>query len=58
MKAAIQITLETEAGRQVEEIARWERSEHRLEDIGLTLAESKRLLAAVQKILVEQQIAE
>ena len=58
MKAAIQITLETEAGQQVEEIARWERSEHRLEDIGLTLAESKRLLAAVQKILVEQQIAE
>jgi hypothetical protein len=58
MKAAIQITLETEVGQQVQEIASWERNEHRLEDIGLTLAESKSLLAAVQKILVEQQVAE
>ena len=58
MKAAIQITLETEVGQQVQEIASWERNEHRLEDNGLTLAESKHLLAAVQKILVQQQVAE
>jgi hypothetical protein len=51
MKAAVQITLETEVGQQVQEIASWERNEYRLEDIGLTLAESKILLAAVQKTL-------
>lgn len=58
MKARIQITVETEVGQQVQEIACWERHEHRLEDIGLTLAESKSLLAAIEKILVEQQITE
>ena len=45
MKAAIHITLETEVGQQVQEIASWERNEHRLEAIGLSLAESKSLLA-------------
>jgi hypothetical protein len=58
MKAHIQITIETEIGQHVQQIACWERNEHRMEDIGLTLAESKSLLAAIQKMLVEQQIAE
>jgi PHP family Zn ribbon phosphoesterase len=35
-----------------------ERDGHRLAEIGLTLAESKSLLAAVQKIVVEHQTAE
>ncbi|GAC1456045.1 MAG: hypothetical protein PVSMB10_14030 [Pseudarthrobacter sp.] len=58
MKARIQITIETEVGQYVQEIACWDRKEHRFEDIGLTLAESKSLLAAIQKILVEQQVTE
>lgn len=58
MKARIQITVETESGQYSQELACWERREHRLEDIGLTLSESKRLLAAIQKILVEQQVDE
>ncbi len=58
MKAHIQITIETEFGQHVQQIACWERKEYGLEDIGLTLAESKSLLAAIQKMLVEQQIAE
>lgn len=51
MKARIQITIETEVGQYGQEIACWDRKEHRSEDIGLTLAESKSLLAAIQKIL-------
>ena len=58
MRARIQITIETEGGQHVEEVACWERQEHRVEDIGLTLAESKSLVAGIQKILVEQQVAE
>jgi hypothetical protein len=58
MKARMQITIETDVGPYVEEMACWERPAHRLEDIGPTLAESKRLLAAIQKILVEQQVTE
>lgn len=58
MTIAIKIALETEDGQHVQEIACWERNHHRLEDTGMTLSESKSLLAAVQKILVEQQIAE
>jgi hypothetical protein len=44
--------------KEVQEIASRGREEHRLEDIGLTLAESKTLLTAAQKILVKQQLAE
>jgi hypothetical protein len=58
MKARIQITIETDLGQHVDEMACWERQAHRLEDIGLTLAESKCLLAAIQKILVEHQVTE
>lgn len=57
MKAVIEIRVETEGGLHVQEIACWERDEHRLADIGLSLEESKSLLAAVQKIVVEHQTA-
>jgi len=40
MNARIHITVETEVGQHVEEIACWDRDQHRLEDIGLTLAEA------------------
>jgi hypothetical protein len=58
MKARIQVTIESEVGPQVQEIACWNREGHRLEDIGLTLAEANGLLKTLQKILVEQQINE
>jgi hypothetical protein len=58
MKAIIQVVIETEAGPQMQEVACLERKEHCLENIGLTLAESKSLLLAAQKILIDQQIAE
>jgi hypothetical protein len=58
MKAIIQIVIETELGRQMQEVVCLERKEHCLENIGLTLAESKSLLLSAQKILIDQQIAE
>jgi hypothetical protein len=58
MKAVIEIRIEGEAGPYIQEVACVERDGHRLADIGLTLAESKNLLTAVQKVMVEHQIAE
>jgi hypothetical protein len=61
MRFRIQIVVETEAGSQVQEIveiAGLERNDHRLAEVGLTLAESKRVLADIQKIVVEQQVSE
>ena len=58
MKCRVQIITETEAGDQVQEIACLERNTARLEDVGLTLAETRCLLAGVQKAVVQQQIAE
>jgi hypothetical protein len=58
MKAIIQVVIETELGPQMQEVACLERKEHCLENIGLTLAESKSLLLAAQKMLIDQQIAE
>ena len=58
MKAVIEIRIEAEGGPLVREIACLERDGHRLAEIGLTLAESKSLLTAVQKIVVEHQAAE
>ena len=49
MKAVIEIRIEAEGGQLVHEIACVERDGHRLAEIGLTLAESKSLLTAVQK---------
>jgi hypothetical protein len=58
MKAVIEIRIEVEGVTHVQEIACVERDGHRLAEIGLTLAESKSLLAAVQKIVVEHQTGE
>ena len=58
MKAVIEIRIESAGGSRVEQLACLEREEHRLADMGLTLAESKGLLLALQKILVEQQATE
>jgi hypothetical protein len=58
MKAVIEIRIEAESGPYVREVACVERDGHRLADIGLSLAESKSLLTAVQKIVVEHQTAE
>ena len=58
MKAVIEIRIEAEGGPYVREVACVERDGHRLADIGLSLAESKSLLTAVQKIVVEHQTAE
>jgi len=58
MKCRVQVIMETEAGEQVQEITCLERNTARLEEVGLTLAEARSLLAGVQKAAVEQQIAE
>jgi hypothetical protein len=52
MRAVIEIRIETEGGPHVRKIGSLERDGHRLADIGLTLAESKSLLATVQKMVV------
>jgi hypothetical protein len=58
MKFLIHLVAESEAGQHVQEIACLERKEHRLEDIGLTLREAKKLLGAIQQRMVEQQVEE
>jgi hypothetical protein len=58
MRAVIEIRIETEGAPHVRKIGCLERDGHRLADIGLTLAESKSLLATVQKMVVEHQTAE
>lgn len=58
MKAIIEIRIETEGSSYVREVACVERDGHRLADIGITLVESKSLLMAVQKLVVEHQAAE
>lgn len=61
MTVRIQIVVETEAGphgQEIVEIARLERHDHNLVEVGLTLAESKNLLAAIQRIVVEHQVTE
>ena len=49
MKFLIHLIAESEVGQQVQEIACLERKEHRLEDVGLTLREAKKLLRAIQQ---------
>jgi hypothetical protein len=58
MKFLIHLVTESEAGQHVQEIACLERKEHRLEDVGLTLREAKKLLGAIQQRMVEQQVEE
>ena len=58
MKFFIHLVAESEAGQHVQEIACLERKEHRLEEVGLTLREAKKLLGAIQQRMVEQQVEE
>ena len=58
MRFLIHLIAESEAGQRVQEIARLERNEPRLENIGLSLREAKQLLAAIQTNIVEQQVAD
>ena len=58
MNLIVQIIVETESGQRTLELTRLERQSACLENIGLTLAESKQLLATLQSRLVEEQISE
>lgn len=60
MNLIIQIIMETETGHQTQEVARLERQPQGacLENVGLTLAEGKQLLATLQARMVGEQIAE
>jgi hypothetical protein len=49
MKFFIHLVAESEAGQHVQEIAYLERKEDRLEEVGLTLREAKKLLGAIQQ---------
>jgi hypothetical protein len=55
MKLLIHLVAESELGQHVQEIACLERKEHRLENVGLTLREAKKLLGEIQQRMVEQQ---
>lgn len=58
MNMIIQIIMETETGQRTQKVARLERPDACLENIGLTLAESKQLLSTLQARMVEEQITE
>jgi len=58
MRCTVQVTLETETGTQVTEIACLQREAAAVEALGLTLAEGKALLAGLQEVLVAEQAAE
>jgi hypothetical protein len=57
MKFIIQLITQGEAGEAIKELASLERENERVEEIGITLLEAKTLLAALQKEVVEHQIA-
>ena len=60
MKIRIQMVIEGESGKpeKIEEIARLERGLLRPEELGLTLAEAKAMLHAMQQTMVTEQISE
>ena len=58
MRFLIHLIAESKVSQHVQEIACLERKEHRLEDVGLTLREAKKLLGAIQQRMVEQQVEE
>jgi hypothetical protein len=60
MKIKIQITVESDKGQPevVREVAHLDRGTIRLENLGLTLAEARSILAGIEQTLVEQQAAE
>ena len=56
MKFLIHLIAESEVGQHVQEIACLQRKEHRLEDVGMTLREAKKLLGAIQQRMVAQRL--
>lgn len=58
MNLIVQIIMESETGQRTQQVARLERQSTCLENVGLTLAEAKQLLAALQAQMVEEQISE
>lgn len=58
MNVIVQIIVDTENGQQTQQLARLERHGACLENIGLTLAEGKQLLAALQARRITEQITE
>jgi hypothetical protein len=57
MKFTIQLATQTETGEDIQELASLERETEGLEELGISLTEAKALLAALQKQVVEQQVA-
>ena len=60
MKIKIQVTVESNEGQSeaVQEVARLERGALRPEELGLTLAEARAILARIQQVMTEQQASE
>ena len=58
MRVKLQLVLSNDDGREetVTDIVSWNKDSHRIEHLGLTLAESKQLLTRIQKKLLQQQI--
>jgi hypothetical protein len=56
VRCTVQVVIESEAGQEIQQVACLERDPARVEEIGLTLAEAKTLLAALQKALVTEQV--
>ncbi len=57
MKFMIQLIAQCETGEEIHELASLERETEGFEEVGITLAEAKALLATLQKQVVKQQIA-
>lgn len=57
MKFKIQLITQREADEEIQELACLERGAEGLEEVGITLAEAKALLATLQRHVVEEQMA-
>lgn len=57
MKFKIQLITQREADEEIQELACLEREAEGLEEVGITLAETKALLATLQRHVVEEQLA-
>jgi hypothetical protein len=60
MKLRLQLLIESDTGEMVttEEVTQLERHSLQLQDVGLTLADAKQILASLQRVLVQEQVAE
>ena len=60
MKLRLQLLIESDTGEMVttEEVTQLERHSLQPQDIGLTLADAKQILASLQRVLVQEQVAE